>query len=246
MTSRSADVAASLSPAFVLPGRKRAGGDVIVVPPSGGAGHGHERGGHVARALGTRFGAFADCQQQFLGELRTRLETLDAAIAEDARARLKGALRGALDVLDWCDAVQVDLANESGWAAAGLEPLDLVALCRDVAAEVDPHVGEVRVTGQLPQPWWGDAAAVAEAVRRGLRLVSERIGGTGFREVEIGTDAQAPWVRIAGYGEPGDGVEADTVAAFRQAAGQLAARVTPDPLGPGGAALVLHLPDRRA
>ncbi|MBL9077640.1 MAG: hypothetical protein JNL08_09060 [Planctomycetes bacterium] len=243
MSTRSADAAAPPTTAYVLPGRKRPAGDVIVVPP--GPGHALEHGARVARTLGGRFLAFAECQQQFLGELRSRLEELDGAIAEDSRARLKGALHGALDVLEWCEAVQVDFAAESGWAAAGCEPLDLAEVCREVAAEPSSHVGEVRVTGHSARPWWGNAMQLAAAIRQGLQVVGERLGGNGFRAVEIGDAEAGPWIRIAGYGEPGD-VEAGTVQGFRHAAAAVAARVTPDALGPGAAALVLHLPANRA
>ncbi|MBL8726999.1 MAG: hypothetical protein JNM25_01120 [Planctomycetes bacterium] len=244
MSTRSADVTAQSSSPYVLPGRQRAGADVIVVPAA--AGEGFARGGRVAHHLGERFLALAECQQQFLGELRSRLEALDAAIAEDARARLKGALRGALDVLDWCDAVQVDLAAESGWAAAGLEPLDLGEICRAVASEPGPHVGDLQVTGHAGRPWWGQAAVLATALREGLHLISERIGGSGLRQVEIGEDESGQWIRVAGYGEPGDGVEPATVQSFRRAVASLQGRVVPDVLGPGAAAFVLHLPARQA
>jgi hypothetical protein len=196
--------------------------------------------------LGERFLAFAECQQQFLAELRARLEVLDGAIAEDARARLKGALRGALDVLDWCDAVQVDLAAESSWAAAGLEPLDVAEVCRAVAAEPSSHVGDMRVTGQASRPWWGEAALLAAALRQGLHLVSERVGGGGLRHIEVGEQESGQWIRVAGYGEPCDGAEPTTVQSFRRAVESLRARIVPDALGPGGAAFVLHLPLRQA
>lgn len=239
MSTRSADVAAQSSSPYVLPGRKRGGADVIVVPAGG---EGFARGGRVAHHLGERFLALAECQQQFLGELRSRLETLDVAIADDARARLKGALRGALDVLDWCDAVQVDLATESSWAASGLEPLDLGEICRAVAAEPSSHVGDLRVTGEASRPWWGQAALLAAALREGLHLISERVAGNGPRQIEIGEDESGQWIRVAGYGEPGDGVEPTTVQSFRRAVESLQGRVVPDALGPGGAAFVLHLP----
>lgn len=242
MSTRPADVAASPSSPYVLPGRKRPGGDVIVVPGSGG--EGFVRGGAVAHALGDRFLALAECQQQFLTELRARLEALDGAIAEDARARLKGALGSAMEVLDWCDAVQSDLATESGWAAAGMEPLDLAEVCRSVAAERSAHRGDLRVDGHVVRPWWGEAAQLVVTLRHGLELISERIGGKGLRVIEVAADESGHRIRIAGYGEPGDGVDPTTVRAFRQAVERLQGRVTPDALGPGAAAFVLHLPAR--
>jgi hypothetical protein len=243
MSTRPADVAASPSSPYVLPGRKRAAGDVIVVPPIGG--EGFARGGRVAHSLGDRFLSLAECQQRFLTELRQRLELLDGAIAEDSRAQLKGALRGALDVLEWCDAVQADLTTESNLAAGGLEPIDLAEICRLIAAEPGSHVGDVRVTGRPASHWWGDAGLLATAVRQGLHLVSERIGGSGFRQIEVGSAASGHWIRIAGFGEPTE-VEPASAVAFRQSAERLQARVTPDALGPGAAGLVLQLPVRDA
>lgn len=243
MSTRPADVAASPSSPYVLPGRKRAAADVIVVSPTGG--EGFARGGRVAHSLGDRFLALAECQQQFLAELRQRLELLDGAIAEDSRAQLKGALRGALDVLEWCDAVQSDLATESGWAAGGLEPIDLAEFCRVIAGEPGSHVGDVRVTGRAASHWWGDAGQLATVLRSALQLVSERIGGTGFRQIEVGGAADGHWIRVAGFGEPTE-VEAGSAQAFRQAVERLCARVTPDVLGPGAAGMVLHLPKRES
>ena len=98
MTTKPTDVVEPAASRYVLPGRKRAASDVIVVHPSAGARF--EQGGRVARPLGDRFLMLAECQRQFLGELRSRLEALDGAIAEDARARLKGSLREALGVLE--------------------------------------------------------------------------------------------------------------------------------------------------
>jgi hypothetical protein len=228
---------------YVLPAARRPPAEVIVVQPVQGAAL--MRGGDVARALGDRFSSLAECQQQFLGELRERLEAIDSAAADDSRARLKGSLREALRVLDWCDAVQSDLANDSRRAATGFEPIRLADIARLVAAEPTEHDGVIHVAGEAVNPWWGSAVELAELIRLGLTAVSERTGGTGSRVVEVGSIDGAPWIRIAGAGEPGRGLAPATLERFRRSADQLGARVVPDVLGPGGAGLVLHLPAGR-
>ena len=240
MTTRPARVADPKASPYVLPALRRGTGDFIVLPTRSGAGL--ERGARVARSLGGRFQAFADCQQQFLAEMRLRLQALDTAIAEDSRAQLKGAVRGALDVLDWCDVVQGDLQTESAWAASGFEPVDVNEIVQAVAAEAGTADNDVRVGGHLGRSWWGDAALLAEVVRQGLALVAERTGGLGSRRIEVGSVDGGAWVRIAGSGEPTDGPDGVAVQRFRQVVERLGARVVPDALGPGGAGLVLLLP----
>lgn len=242
MTIQSADSIDTRSPSYVLPSPRRATGEVIVVTPGG---EGAEDGPRVARLLGERFLALAECQQQFLAELRTRLAALDGGIAEDSRAQLKGALREAVSVLDWCDSVQSDLQHDCRRAAQGSEPIDLLAACRDVVAGV-ADTGPIQVTGRATDPWWGDSAALRDAVRHGLALVAERTGSLGGRHVEVGVSTGAPWLRIRSHGEPGDSLEVQSVRRFRQAVDRLGARVLPDELGPGGAGLVIHLPTAAA
>ncbi|MBX3463391.1 MAG: hypothetical protein KF830_09480 [Planctomycetes bacterium] len=243
MTTKPVDLAAKPVGSYVLPAPRRVAEVVVVPPPAGHASGGQGTG---IRGVGDRFLAFAECQQQFLAEMRDRLQKLDAAIAEDSRARLKGALRGVLDVLEWCDAVQGDLATECRWAADGLEPVDVVELCGAVASEPGAHAGAIDVSGHAGRPWWGERCRLAAALRAGLTLVSERTGGCGLRVLEVTEDEAGHQLRIAGLGEPGDGVDAATVAAFRRAVEALGARVVPDQLGPGSAGFVLHLPSHRA
>lgn len=239
MTTKPSAPVESLASSYVLPAPKRPSPDVIVVPPR--AEVSIDRGAGSVRTLGDRFLALAECQQQFLAELRSRLEGLDAAIAEDSRAQLKGALREAVQVLDWCDSVQVDLQTDSRRAASGQEPLDLATLCRDVAVNA-AEGAEVHVSGHAALPWWGEATVLAEVVRLGLALVAERTGGNGVRRIEVGATDGRPWIRIAGAGEPGDSVEVTSVRRFRQAVSRADIRVVPDMLGPGGAGFVLLLP----
>ena len=235
------DVLDSLAAEYVLPSPPRGASELVVVPTRAEPFAGLRRGGDVARAIGDRFVALTECQQQFLAELRERLGTLDAAIAEDSRARLKGALRDAFHVLDWCDAVQSDLQTDGRRAAAGAEPIDVAALCGEVAAATGAG-DAVQVAGRLPGRWWGEASALATVLDLGLRLVSERTGGLGRRFLELGGDGEQPTVRIVSYADPAEGVDPASVRRFRQAVERLGARVVPDALGPGGSGFLLLLP----
>lgn len=241
--SRSSTEVSSPLPAqgYVLPSPPRGHGDLVIVPPAS-SGLALRRGGQVARTLGARFEVLAECQEQFLVELRTRLETLDSAIAEDSRARLKGLLREATDLLGWCEAVQADAHADSRRAALGKEPIDVADLCRDLAGECGTPDSPVVVQGGANLPWWGEAARFAELVRVGLALVAERTGGHGARLIEVsGQPGGAVEVRLAGVGVVRDAVEPTLVGRFRDVADALGATVEPDHLGAGGAGMILRL-----
>jgi hypothetical protein len=169
---------------------------------------------------------------------------LDGALAEDSRAQLRGALHDVLGVLDWCDAVQSDLQQDCSRAAAGAEPIDVVDLCRSVAASCGA-AGPVQVSGQLPTSWWGEARVLAKALELGLALVAERTGGNGCRFVEVYAEESHPVIRVASSGDSREQVDPVAVRRFRQAVEQVGARVKPDALGPGGSGLVIELPVAR-
>ena len=227
---------------YVLPAPPRAAGEVVVVAPRPEFAAGLRRGGEVARLLGQRFVSLAEGQQSFLSELRDRLAALDGSVAEASRAQWKGAVRDAVSVLDWCDAVQADLLRESRLAAGGAQPVGVVSLCEEVAAHVVTAEQPVIVTGYCANAWWGSAIALAELVRSGLGLLSERTQGHGGRSLEVSTVDGAVHLRLASLGEPGDGVDADSVHRFRRAVEGLGATVRPDTMGPGGASMVIDLP----
>jgi hypothetical protein len=243
MTKQPLEVQDSSKSAYILPGAPRAVGEIVVVPPARLPFSELRRGGEVARALGDCFLPHAECLQQFLAEVRTRLVALDGALAEDSRAQLRGALHDVLGVLDWCDALQSDLQQDCGRAAAGAEPIDVLDLCRSVAASSGP-AGLVQVSGHLPTAWWGEARVLAKALELGLALVAERTGGHGCRFVELHAEATHPRIRIGSSGDPREEVDPDAVRRFRQAVEQVGARVLPDALGPGGSGLVIELPVR--
>jgi len=241
MTKKTLAVQDSSTSKYVLPAAPRVVGEIVVVPPARLPLSELRRGGEVARALGDCFLTHAECLQHFLAEIRTRLVSLDSALAEDSRAQLRGALHDVLSVLEWCDAVQSELQQDCGRAAARAEPIDVVDLCRLVAASSGP-ADLVQVSGQLPTTWWGEARTLAKALELGLALVAERAGGSGCRFVEVYAEATHPRIRIASSGDPQEEVDRDAVRRFRQAVAQVGARVLPDAIGPGGSGLVIELP----
>lgn len=235
---RSADPAAE----YVLPGPPRPAGDVVVVSPRRDDGRVWRRGSLVAQVLGERFLMQGESQQIFNGELRQRLLDLDQSIAEVTKAQLKGAVRELLAVLDWSDAVTADLLLEARRAAGGLEPVDVVDVCQSVAAELQDGALPIHVADVEVASWWGSAGALAETVRLGIALVTERTQGVGARLIDIEADPEAVRLHITAAGEPSDGVEGATAQRFRRAVEGLGARVEPGPFGPGGAGFVLVLP----
>jgi hypothetical protein len=225
---------------YVLPSPPRSAGEVVVIaPPHDRAAW--RRGGEVARAFGERFLALGETQQLFAAELRERLQTLDAAIADASRAQLKGAVHDVLAVLDWCDAAQADLVRECRLAAAGKELLDVTELCEVVAAERLAAGQQVSVVGRLPLPWWGEALALADLVAAAITVVVERAAGAAV-VIEIAATPAGAELHIASRGEPGDGVDAETIRRFRAAVERIGASVRPDQQGPGGCGMRVLLP----
>lgn len=217
-------------------------GEVIVVGGQQARTAALLRGQAVARSLGQRFQVQADSLTQFLAEVRDRLESLDAAIAEDSRAQLKGAVREIGSVVDWCEAVRSEFAYECEQACAGHEPIQLGELCREIA--LDQHSSSSPITAVVDRDlmWWGSTAALANLVQNALVLVSERTRGNGARSIELQNDDGVPNIRVRSNGEPADTVDPNTVTKFRAATEHVGATVVPDELGAGGAGLVIRLP----
>ncbi|MFM1873655.1 MAG: hypothetical protein RL398_3077 [Planctomycetota bacterium] len=199
-----------------------------------------QRHAEAAAMLGRRMAMFGECQQQFLAELRQRLSELDDSIPEASRAQLKGSLRAALDVLDWCDEVQSDQVREAEFAGRGWLPLDLGALCSGLANELP----EVLAMPSGRSSWWGDGRLLDELLRTGIALLQERMGGKGRVVLEAAESSIGPVVALHGSADAIDEVEPATVERFRGLADRLGARIVPGPLGPGSAALQLYLPTR--
>lgn len=241
MTTKQPNVREVSAAEYVLPAPPRPTGEIVVVAPRPDPASAWRRGSEVARALGERFLTMVETQQIFATELRDRLTALDGSIAEASRAQWKGALRAAMSVLEWSEALQADQLQEARWAAAGEEPLDVADLCQQVAAQVQTPDQPVYVGGQLHAAWWGSAPAVAEVVRQALGLVGERTQGVGARSIEVSEASGAIRIAFAGAGEPAEALDQDSIVRFRRAIGQLRAVVTPDASDPGGAGLVVEL-----
>jgi hypothetical protein len=203
------------------------------------------RGGEVAKTLGARFVAAAENLRVFTTELRRRLDDLDGVVAEATRAQIKGALRGAFDVLDWCEVAQSDLLAQSQRAAAGAEPIDVLALCEELAAQEQRNGRPVHVSGVAGATWWGSADGLATALRAALRLATERAIGAGARTIEVKETSHAIAVEIRANGDAGP-VAPESVVAFRRAVAAIGAAVLPTALGIGVAALVVNLPKSAA
>jgi hypothetical protein len=243
MTTTHSEVSAPEVTGYVLPNRPRqAGGAFVVTSHDAIPASLHRHTGEVAKRIGERVLLLAECQQQFLGELRTGLRELEGGVVDDARIKLQASIRSAITVLDWCDALQQDLLGEGQRAAHGWQPIDLAEFCADVASECGVNGITVVATGELAQPWWGDAGQLAEVLRTGIGVVAERSAGPGAVLVEISGTSDAPRIRVAGTGDPAGEVEEASIRQFRDAVGRLGAKVVPDGLGPGGTGLILQLP----
>jgi hypothetical protein len=227
--------------AYVLPQPPRATGEVLVVAPGRELAPALRAGSDAARSLGERLLPLVESQEQLAAELRERLVALDAMVAEAPRAQWKGVLLEALAVLDWSDAAQVDLLRQVRLASAGEQPLDVLALCTDVAAAVQTTAQPVFVRGGCSRPWWGSAPLLAELVTNALGLVAERTLGNGARSVEIDDGEHGLRLTIASAGEPVESVDAQSIARFRRAAERLCAVVRPGPLGAGANGMVIEL-----
>lgn len=226
---------------YVLPSPPRGHRDQLVTgaaEPAPAAGATAE----VARALGARFQVQAESLDMFLGELRGRLEQLDAAIAEDTRMQLKGAVRDVGEVLEWCDAVQQEIAAESARAQEGQEPVELGALCEQVAGSLQDLADPISVVRADPVTCWGARGRVVHLLHKALDLVWARTSRQGLRSLEPCWQGGVPCVRVCSRGEPVQDVAPEAVDAFRAAVTAAGAVVVPDALGPGGAGFVLRLP----
>ena len=240
MTTYQNLVHAPINGSYVLPARP-SGQSLLVTKPLT-ADPSSVTAGAVARRLGQRFSTQAESLELLLTEVRERLANLDALMVEGSRAQLKGAVRDVVNVVDWCDALQADLAGETDKAAQGLEPIDLVDLCRQQATSLQGPDDPITVSVKNHVIYWGDQAKLANLIQNGLMLVSERTGGLGLRCVEVAAIQGASLVRIFSRGEPQGDLDPDVVDLFRRAVEKVGATVVPDELGPGGAGLVLRLP----
>lgn len=196
----------------------------------------------VARAIGERFQVTAQSLEMLLLEVRERVQVLDQAIAEDSRAQLKGAVREIAKVLDWCDAARTEIAIDSSKAVAGFEPIDVVALCNQLATAHEGLTDPIAVIARHDLTCWANRGQLMHVVQKALAVVWARTGGQGLRCLETEWRDSIPAIRVCSRGEPCDGIDPNLVEDFRQAVENAGIIVIPDDLGPGGAGLVLRLP----
>lgn len=243
LSNPAVDVSQQLATAeYVLPKPPRHSGEVLVLAEPATDATALRRTSEVTRTLGDRFETLAECQRQFLDELRHELLGLDDTVLEGTRVQLQSGVHAALRVLDWCAAAQADFQQQARWAARGWLPVDLGDFCQALAGQVQANGAPVLVTGTAATPWWGDPVALAATIRAGLVVVAERTAGLGTVLIEFGRGEESHQVRIAGTGEPTEDPGEASVRAFRQAVDLLGATVVPDGNGGGGAGLVLRLP----
>ena len=240
--SAGSNVAKSQLGGYVLPAPPRGSRDQLVTMPLEAApvpGLSES----VAQAIGGRLQLRAESMQMLLEELRARVSRLARGVEEDSRAQLQAAVRGLAEVLGWCDAVQEDLASEAGRARVGQAPLDLAALCEQIAgAAGSDRPITVDVVG--PAWVWGHRSRVRQLLDLALEVVWMRAGERGLRSVSVRGDDDELVVRIRSAAEPRGGVASDLVDDFRRAADSCGVHVAPDGLGRGVAGLVLRF-DRR-
>ncbi|HEB52579.1 MAG TPA: hypothetical protein ENI87_04905 [bacterium] len=223
---------------YVLPSPPRGQAELLVADGASTA-VGVASTAAVARAFGERLEVKAQCMGGFLTELRDRLERLDAAIAEDSRAQLKGAVRELGHVVDWCDAVRAELADEGAMARSGREPIDLGQFCEQLATRLQATTEPISVRTVGTVTVWCERGALAHLLERALAVVWARTGGVGLRCLGVAAPDGTPQLRVWSRGEPTGDVDAELVDALRNVATKVGARILPDELGPGGAGLLL-------
>jgi len=225
---------------YVLPAPPRGKGLLTVGAESEGGSL--FQAGVVSRAIGERVQVMAQSMDLLLLEVRERVNQLDGAIAEDSRAQLKGAVREISKVLDWCDAAREELAGDSDKAIAGLEPIDVVDLCNQLAAKQEGLTDPIAVLARNQVTWWGNRGQLAHVIQKALALVWARTGGQGLRCIENEWRDTTACIRVCSRGEPVDEIDTTIVDDFRNAVEGAGIVVVPDDLGPGGAGLVMQLP----
>lgn len=192
-------------------------------------------------ALGERLEALLGCQDQFLAELRLLLEDRAAGTSGSDTAAAT-----AVHLLDWCEAVQQDVALEAERAAAGQQMVDLLDLCHDVQHDLrrDSSVASVDVHGHARQAVWGCVASLERLLRLGVQLVAQRAGQQESVFFEVGDGPVGPEVRIcASVAGPGS-MDSELVEGFCELASETQVEVHPDEDREGVIGILLVIPSR--
>lgn len=194
------------------------------------------------RRAGLRVAAQVESQDVLLGELRKVLAAIDSEAAEGTRGTLQRLTRTASEIVDWCDAVQIELHSEASRAVDGRQAVDLLELVHSVIHDCGIDGREVVVCGSAPFAVWASVPVLGRALRQGFELVLERAQGAARLLVEIGQDDDGHFLvvrtRAEDVVEPSQG----KVDEFREAAEAAGLEVQPDPDTQGRSGLLLRLP----
>ena len=173
--------------------------------------------------------------RHLLGETTRALGELESELEGGPRAALQHRARSVAGVLEWVDAVAVDLEKEATACAEGRQPIDLVEILTETGAGLErrrPGV-RVQVTSAQGRGEWPavDAACLAEFCAATLDLIADRIGGEGAIAVTVDLDRHGATARLLGLGPKRRIRGAGRVATIRRLAARLGARLFPDQTG---------------
>ncbi len=201
------------------------------------------REGQGLRSLGQRLTALAESQQQLLSELRLAV-AVDPATGPAALAAFADRLGTLSGMLDWCDAVQLEIATEAARAARGQQPVDLLLLCQDVVHDLGAPDSDrqVQISGAATHTVWGEVAVIGRLLRLAFELIGQRTAGWSDIHVAVSVDGNAPVVRVYGLDGARAEPDAELVADFRIAVRASGLLVAPDESGIAGTGLVLRVP----
>lgn len=194
------------------------------------------------RRLGLRVAAQVESQDILLGELRKVLASIETEAAEGTRGTLQRLARTASEIVDWCDAVQIELHAEGSRAVDGKQAVDLLELVHAVLHDCGADAGQSMVCGSAPFAVWASVPKLGRALRLALDLVLQRAGDEARLHVEIGQDDDGHFLVVQTRSESVAEPKLETVEEFREAAEAAGLKVEPDPDTKGRSGLLLRLP----
>ena len=189
--------------------------------------------------FGQRLLAQVESQDLLLTELRRVLTSMADEAVSGTPGTMQRLARTATEIVDWCEAVQLELQNEGSRAIAGAQAIDLLELVHDLGGARPER--EIVVRGSAPFAAWGSVTALGRVVRLALELVDARTGGAGHLHIEIGYDDEGHYLSILGQGKAVGDPSHDRVEEFRDATESAGVQVVPDPTTEGRTGLQLRL-----
>lgn len=194
------------------------------------------------RRMGLRVAAQVESQDILLGELRKVLSSIETEAADGTRGTLQRLARTASEIVDWCDAVQLELHAEGSRAVDGKQAVDLLELVHSVLHDRGADHGQSMICGSAPFAVWASVPKLGRALRLALDLVAQRAGDEARIHVEIGQDDDGHLLVVQARSESVAEPRQDTVEEFREAAEAAGIAVEPDPDTKGRSGLLLRLP----